>query len=455
MAKTPNTFVQVDPAHFHSALVLKEPLEGVSSTIHIYSELDQLLTNHLGLVNGFNQRALNPTNWQLEIHTGPDSLARLLKEKPAEAVILAGDNRNKIKKILACLEGGFHILADKPWLIEAEDFHLLEKALKIAKEKNLVIMDVMTERQEIISLLQRALINSPEIIGPLIKSGRPALSLRSSHSLCKKVNGLQLKRPVSFFDIKEQGEGLTDVGIHLVDLSMWLLFPDQSISHKNDIRIKSATRWPTILDLSQFQAATGIEKYPASLDEWVEGDCLTYFGNNTVDYEILGLNIHLDTRWDFMAGPDGMDTYSAITRGEKARIEIRQNDATNFQSEIFIKPVTQSLNDIQLNLETKGIYGNIKAPGQDSMDAFHSILDAKVKDLVKDFPNLDLIRHKDEFQLKIPQELRTGHESHFGVITKEFLSYLRREVPIPSSEFDNHLSRYFITVEGVKSARGV
>ena len=262
-----NTFVQVDPGHFHSALVLKESLDGVSSTIHVYSELDQLLLNHLTLVSGFNQRADNPSNWKLEVHTGPDSLDRMIKEKMGEAVIIAGHNRSKIKTILACLENGVHVLADKPWVIEAVDFPILEKALKVAQEKNLVVMDIMTERCEVVSLLQRELSNSLEIMGPFLKTGRPALSLRSSHSLCKKVNGLQLRRPVSFFDIAEQGEGLTDVGIHLVDLSMWLLFPDKGICHKNDIRIKSATRWPTILDLSQFQAATGQEKYPSSLDD--------------------------------------------------------------------------------------------------------------------------------------------------------------------------------------------
>ncbi|MEY4788181.1 MAG: hypothetical protein RLZ61_399 [Planctomycetota bacterium] len=424
-----NTFVQVDPGHFHSALVLKESLDGVASTIHVYSELDQLLLNHLSLVSGFNQRADNPSNWKLEVHTGPDSLDRLIKEKMGEAVIIAGHNRSKIKTILACLENGFHVLADKPWVIEAVDFPLLEKALKVAQEKNLVVMDIMTERWEVVSMLQRELSNSLEIMGPFLKTGRPALSLRSSHSLCKKVNGLQLRRPVSFFDIAEQGEGLTDVGIHLVDLSMWLLFPDKGI-HKNDIRIKSATRWPTILDLSQFQAATGQEKYPASLDDYVEGDCLTYFGNNTVDFEIHGLNIHVDTRWDFMAGPDGLDTYSAITRGEKARIELRQNEATNFESEIFVKPVSHSMDQLQM------------------------LLEAKIKDISQKYEGLGLIRHDEEFQLSIPKKLRTGHESHFGMITRQFLSHLRKESPIPSWEFANHLSRYFITVEGVKMSRG-
>ena len=131
-----------------------------------------------------------------------------------------------------------------------------------------------------------------------------------------------------------------------------------------------------------------------------------------------------------MAGPDGLDTYSAITRGEKARIELRQNEATNFESEIFVKPVSHSMDQLQL------------------------LLEAKVRDLSEQYEGLGLVRHEGEFQLSIPKKLRTGHESHFGMITRRFLSHLRKESPIPSWEFANHLSRYFITVEGVKISRG-
>jgi hypothetical protein len=88
------------------------------------------------------------------------------------------------------------------------------------------------------------------------------------------------------------------------------------------------------------------------------------------------------------------------------------------------------------------------------MDQLQMLLEAKIKDISQKYEGLGLIRHDEEFQLSIPKKLRTGHESHFGMITRQFLSHLRKESPIPSWEFANHLSRYFITVEGVKMSRG-
>ena len=38
---------------------------------------------------------------------------------------------------------------------------------------------------------------------------------------------------------------------------------------------------------------------------------------------------------------------------EKARIELRQNEATNFESEIFVKPVSHSMDQLQMLLEAK------------------------------------------------------------------------------------------------------
>ena len=36
-----------------------------------------------------------------------------------DIVVFAGRNRGKIDRILQALEAGFHVLADKPWIIES------------------------------------------------------------------------------------------------------------------------------------------------------------------------------------------------------------------------------------------------------------------------------------------------------------------------------------------------
>jgi hypothetical protein len=49
--------------------------------------------------------------------------------------------------------------------------------------------------------------------------------MESVHYLLKTVAGVPLRRPAWFFDINEQGEGLTDVGTHLVDLVFFVPVP--------------------------------------------------------------------------------------------------------------------------------------------------------------------------------------------------------------------------------------
>src|SRR5689334_2701992 len=68
--------VTFDPGHFHAALVHRESYPDVDDRVHVYAPLGWDLAEHLKRIARFNQRAANPTRWQLEIHTGPDSLAR-------------------------------------------------------------------------------------------------------------------------------------------------------------------------------------------------------------------------------------------------------------------------------------------------------------------------------------------------------------------------------------------
>src|SRR4029078_10348819 len=101
------------------------------------------------------------------------------------------------------------------------------------------VFDIMTERHEITSILQRELIQDRELFGDLIAGDEklPAVEMVSVHALKKSVAGVPLKRPPEFFDIHLQGEGLTDVGTHLVDLTFWMIAPGQAIDYRNDVRV--------------------------------------------------------------------------------------------------------------------------------------------------------------------------------------------------------------------------
>src|SRR5262245_22152486 len=108
----------LEPGHFHAALVQKEAVPGIDSLVHVYAPLGPDLLAHLGRITSFHSRRDRPTAWQLEVHTGPDSLERMLRERPGNVVVLSGHNRGKIQRLKAAVDAGLHVLADKPWIID-------------------------------------------------------------------------------------------------------------------------------------------------------------------------------------------------------------------------------------------------------------------------------------------------------------------------------------------------
>jgi len=252
-------FITLDPGHFHAGLVQKEMYPNVSRKVNIYAPLGSDLIEHLNRIVAFNTRKENATSWELEVHTGPDFLERMLREKPGNVVVLSGRNRGKIDRIKASIEAGLNVLADKPWIIDAADLPKLEAALQTADQKRLVAYDIMTERYEITTMLQRELVNDRDTFGTQMPGTEkdPGVYMESVHQLLKLVAGLPLRRPAWFFDTRQQGEGLTDVGTHLVDLAQWILFPEQSIDYRSDVRVFAAKRWPTVLTKPDFQRVTG------------------------------------------------------------------------------------------------------------------------------------------------------------------------------------------------------
>src|SRR4051812_14781649 len=118
-----------DPRHFHAALVQKETYPRVSPRSHVYARLGPDPLAPPGRIAAFNSRPVRPTDWELEIHTSDDPLGRMLAEKPGNVVVVSGRNRGKIDVILAALEAGLHVLADKPWIIRSDDLPTLRKAL--------------------------------------------------------------------------------------------------------------------------------------------------------------------------------------------------------------------------------------------------------------------------------------------------------------------------------------
>jgi predicted dehydrogenase len=419
----------LDPGHFHAALVQKEMYPGVARQVHVYAPLGADLLAHLSRIVGFNTRRDSPTAWELEVHAGPDFLERLLRERPGNVVVLSGRNRGKIDRILAAVEAGLNVLADKPWVIASADLPKLQTALDRAESRGLVAYDIMTERYEITSILQKELVNSPEVFGAVVPGSEeePGVFMESVHYLMKQVAGTPLRRPAWFFDVLQQGEGLTDVGTHLVDLVPWMLFPGQPIDHRRDVQMGRTRRWPTILSRADFQRVTGEADFPDFLAPAVRDGRLEYFCNTRVSYALRGVYVTLNVLWDFEAAAGAGDTHLAVFRGSRSRVEVRQGAEQQYRPELYVVP-----NDAA---DRAGV---------------RVALEARLQSLRSAWPGLGVEERGDRLQVQIPDRYRVGHEAHFGEVTRQFLAYLRKPASLPDWEKANMLAKYFVTTQGVE-----
>ncbi len=327
----------VDPGHFHATLLQKDMYPWVDPRVTVYAPLGPDLLDYLNRISLFNSRADNPTQWALDIHTSNDPMAEMLRGHAGNIVVFTGRNRGKIDRILAALQAGLNVLADKPWIIASADMPKLEEALALAQRKNLAAYDIMTERYEVTSELQRELVNDREVFGALETGSarEPAVRARSIHHVMKVVAGTPLRRPAWFFDIDEYGEGLADVGTHVVDLVQWTAFPDQALDYRKDIEVQAGRRWPLKMTKEQFTKVTGDADFPAALASHVHGGVLDYYCNNSVAYTLRGVHVEMDISWNWEAA-EGGDVYEASFRGTKSRVEIRQGKAERFVPEVYV-----------------------------------------------------------------------------------------------------------------------
>jgi predicted dehydrogenase len=424
-------FMIVDPGHFHAGLVQKEMYPGVATRVDVFAPLGPDLLDHLNRIAAFNRRAERPTSWEVEVHTSPDFFERMLREPPGNVVILSGRNRTKIDRIVRSVGAGLNVLADKPWILKSEDLPRLEQALADADAKGRVAYDIMTERFEVTNNLQRALVNDKGTFGEIQRGSvaEPAVYMESVHYLKKVVAGVPNIRPPWFFDTSEQGEGLNDIGTHLVDLVQWTLFPNQALN-RTDVEVHAGQRWPTVIPEAEFRSVTNTPKFPESLADAVKDGKLEYYANTLVSYALRGIHTKLNVIWDWETPPGGGDTHYAFYRGSRSKIEVRQTRADRYQPQLYIVPNTPAL----------------KA---DVLAAVRS----KVASLQSDYPGIAVTDHGHDIRIDIPDKFRVGHEAHFAEVTTSFLKYLRNKGTLPAWERPNMVTKYLVTTKGTELSR--
>jgi predicted dehydrogenase len=422
--------VTLDPGHFHAALVQKTMYPDVDSVVHVYAPEGDDLAMHLARIESFNTRPEDPTRWDTKVHTGPDFLQRMITERPGNVVVIAGNNARKTEYIVRSIEAGFNVLADKPMARTPGDVARLEEAFRSAEVNGVLLYDIMTERHEVTSRLQRELSMRPALFGELQNGtpDEPAMVKESVHYFSKTVAGAPLVRPEWFFDVEQQGEGIVDVTTHLVDLVQWQAFPGVALS-PGDATVLSARRWTTPMTLEQFTKVTGATEFPDYLQKDLRDGVLHVYSNGEFTYRLRDVHSRVSVTWGFEAPPGAGDTHFSIMRGTHADLVIRQGAEQGYRPVLYVE-------------RTPGV-----AP-----EAHEAALASAIESLQDSYPGVGYQRAGDAWRLTVPEELNLGHEAHFGNVTSAFLSYLR-DGRLPPWEVPNMLTRYSTIMQAYEMSR--
>ena len=420
--------ITLDPGHFHAALIQKSMYPPVDPTVHVYAEASRDLDLHMERITGYNKRTAEPTAWKQQVYTGKDFFQKMIDEKKGNVVVLAGNNRLKTDYILTSVGKGFNVFADKPMAIDTKGFEKLKKAFAVAQKSNVQLYDIMTERYEITTMLQRAFSMQPELFGTLEKGSPedPSVTKISVHHFYKYVSGSVLTRPSWFFDASQQGAGIVDVTTHLVDLIQWECFPEQVIDYKKNIKILNTRSWTTPVSVSEFTTVTKepVPDYFKPITDAagnIQVNC-----NGEFTYAINGVHAKVSVVWNYKAPEGTGDTHYSLMRGSNASLIIRQGKEENFKPTLYIEPRSASAN-------------------------IEPTLNAALAEVSKTFPGITAVKIDKGWVIKVPEKYNDGHEAHFAQVTKKYLDYLQNK-NMPAWEIPNMIAKYYTTTKAKEMA---
>jgi predicted dehydrogenase len=426
----PVRLITLDPGHFHAALVQKFMYADVDPLVHVYAPGGDDVAEHLKRIERFNSRAEAPTHWREAVYSGSDYFERMLDDKAGNLVVISGNNARKSEYLLRSVEAGMNVLADKPMVIVPADLERLQRAFALAEKEGVLLYDIMTERFEIATVLQRALSQQRALFGELVPGTpeNPAITKVSVHHFSKVVAGAPLKRPQWFFDVRQQGEGIVDVTTHLVDLVQWEAFPEQ-ILKADDVTMLRARRWATPLSRAQFAAVTGAQDFPDHLRGNVRDGVLNIFSNGEMTYRLRGIHANVSVTWAYEAPAGGGDTHFSVMRGTKANLIIRQGEEQKYKPTLYVENAASAV------------------PA-----AFEASLEKALAHLQAAFPGVGWQRDGDAWRVTVPAKYDVGHEAHFAQVTGNFLNYVRAG-RLPAWEVPNMLTKYATIMRAYEMSR--
>lgn len=396
MAAGKHTLMVLNPGHFHAALTLRKRHARLNDDVYVYAEDGADVESFLRIVQTFNERPNDPTGWRLHVYRGADFLERLRREHSGDVVVYAGKNNAKMSSIQRLHADGICVLGDKPWLIDAAELPALVETATTPP----LAMDIMTERHEVATQVQKALSEHAEVFGRFRTDGtEPAIYIESVHHLYKLVNQRPLVRPAWYFDVAVQGEGINDVTTHLVDLTQWLTGGGKPFDYARHAQLVAARQWSTEVPREIFGRITGLDDFPDAIRGAVSKDVLHYLCNAQIDYRLRGLAVRIVSLWNLAIPEGGGDTHNAILRGTQADLVVDQGRETGFAQRLSVHP---------------------RSPGPAYTKALANVVAA----LQPQFPGLRLEPDGDVYRIGIPKGLRTTHEEHFAAVLEDFVGYL-------------------------------
>jgi predicted dehydrogenase len=422
----PMQLIVLDPGHFHASLVQQQMYPEIDTEIQVYAPDGPEVKQYLQRVAAFNEQDSPAVRWGTKVYNGNDYLQKMLLCDPGNIVVLAGNNRLKPAYISAAVGAGMHVLADKPMAIDTDGFDSLQSSFAAAAANKVQQYDIMTQRYEIHNLLQRELSQLPELFGTL-QHGTvqdPAVIKKSVHHFKKTIAGKTLIRPSWYMDVKQQGQGITDVTTHLVDLVQWTCFPEQVLDYKKDIHIDTATTWPTAMSLSQYSAITGEPQFTPALKEIVDADnLLKVYANGAFDYTIRGVHARIAVQWNYEAPVGTGDTHYSLLRGSKSELIILQDNEQQYKPVLYIRPLS----------------------------ADTARMKAAFRTLEQKYPGIALKESTKGWEVAIPESLVKGHELLFAKVMQQFLVYVKSG-QMPAWEVPGMLAKYYTTTQALSVA---
>lgn len=137
-----------------------------------------------------------------------DDLDELLQKSGANTLLTAAINSSKVKIVVKAIDAGLNIIADKPLVTTTDDLNKIIEALERKKQVKLYLM--LTERYSPVLVTAKKLIEAGEI-GKVVN----IINMRP-HRLAPQ------NRPAWMFDSEQYGGIINDLGVHDIDIAVWL-----------------------------------------------------------------------------------------------------------------------------------------------------------------------------------------------------------------------------------------